>query len=78
MELYQEKIFMDMSVDELDGLNGGGVGGFVIGYMAGTVVGYIGLAGIAAAGGTREQGAQVLLASITTFSSLGALCTGPV
>lgn len=67
------KFFSEITNDELLGLNGGGPGGFVIGYMVGTIVGYTGAAIIAACGGTQEQAAQILLSSLTICGTAGAV-----
>lgn len=63
--------------DLLD-VNGGGVGGFIVGCLAGSTVGLIGAPIVALTGGTQEDVEEFFLSSIVTGGAVGAMFTGPV
>lgn len=70
--------FIKLEENNLIELNGGGVGGFIVGYMIGTAVGYVAAPVMAACGGTQEECEQVLLSCVAIGAALGSMSTGPV
>ncbi len=69
---------IELREEDIRDVNGGGVGGFVVGYMLGAAAGYVAAPIMAACGGTQEECAQVLLSCIAIGAGIGSVCTGPV
>lgn len=76
MESYVS--WSELEVKTLEEVNGGGAGGFIVGYMLGAVAGYIATPVMAVCGGTQEECAKVFLSCITIGATLGVVATGPV
>lgn len=70
-------MLIELKEDDVKNINGGGVAGFVVGYMLGAVAGYVALPIMSACGGTQEESAQVFLSCIAIGAAIGSVCTGP-
>lgn len=70
--------FYDVKNDELMQVNGGGVGGFICGYLIGSVVALTGGTIMVFSGATEEDTKAFLYSSLITCAAVGATFTGPV
>lgn len=68
----------ELNVKEMKEINGGGVGGFIIGFMAGTTVAYVGIPILCAMGKTEDEIQAFMYSSMVTGGAIGAMFTGPV
>lgn len=69
---------MELNKNELEMINGGGVGGFIIGFMIGTTVAYVGAPILCATGKTEDEVQTFMYSSMTTGAAIGSMFTGPV
>lgn len=69
---------MELSVKELEEINGGGVGGFLVGYFIGSTVALVGVPVLCAMGKTEDEIQTFMYSSIITGGAIGAMFTGPV
>lgn len=69
---------MELSVKDLEKINGGGVGGFVVGYLIGSTVALIGAPVLCAMGKTEDEIQTFMYSSLITGGAIGAMFTGPV
>lgn len=78
MEMLNRGRLVDIGEHELIEVNGGAVGGFIIGFMVGTTAAYIVAPIMAACGGTQEECEKVFLSCITIGAAVGSVMTGPI
>ena len=69
---------MELSVKELEEINGGGVGGFIIGAFVGSTVALVGAPVLCAMGKTEDEIQTFMYSSFITGSAIGTMFTGPV
>lgn len=69
---------MELSVKDLEKINGGGVGGFVVGYLIGSTVALAGAPVLCAMGKTEDEIQTFMYSSLITGGAIGAMFTGPV
>lgn len=68
----------ELTREEMCAIDAGGVGGFIIGYMFGAIVGMVGSGIMAATGSPQEDVSAFLMSSLVTGGAIGAMFTGPV
>lgn len=71
-------MFYDFTEKEIQEINGGGVGGFVVGYFLGAVVGYVGTPIVYAVTKDEDTAQAFFISSPVTFGAIGSMFTGPV
>lgn len=73
-----KKEFSTMDNRELDFINGGGVGGFVVGTLIGSTVALVGTPILVATGNDEDAVQTFIYSSIVSGMAIGSMFTGPV
>lgn len=68
----------EITEEEIQKINGGGVGGFMVGYFIGAVVGYIGAPIVYAVTNDDDASQAFFISAPVTGGAIGSMFTGPV
>jgi|GEM_PF-4901096 len=71
-------MFCEITEKEIQEINGGGVGGFVIGYFIGSVVGFVGTPIVYMTTNDEDAAQAFFISAPVTGGAIGAMFTGPV